>query len=750
MMAPALIAFGFVNPLLLAGLGLIALPIIIHWLARRRYRVQPWAAMQFLLEAERESRRRRHLAQWLLLALRCLVIALLALLVARPFFETRASAALLAGPQRTCHVIVLDDSASSQLRRGTTTVFQRLQTAATRLVDWISQSSGDSAIAVYRTSRPDEPLLTPKQLTAERLGPLRTMIEQLEPTTLRAAPARVMRTIAGQVAAGEQYDRTTIYVLSDFQRSDWIGDDASEAVFHPLRALDDRAPRILMLTADSTGRANISVQTLRLERPHALAGIPARLRTRVANHGARPIEKLVLQLSIDDQPLPAMPLPVIDPGDMAETVTELSFPAAGHVVVSGGLEAPDGFDLDDRYGLAVSVEDCLPVLVVNGAPDLDARRDEAYLLRRALAPPGPFASGVRPDVIDVERLSGTELDPWACVLLCNVGPLPDDTAARLRRYVESGGGLAFFLGDNAQDTAALNRTFGSAGHDLLPAVLTEIVDAPEGAQIGMVSAAAHPATAGFPDDSDALSEYVSFRRYARCRIDDDTSDATVLARFTDDRQTPALIERRIGDGRVALFASSADMEWNNWPASVDGSYVVALLDLVQYLSRRSESNGTLVCGDELAVALAPARYDPSVQFKPPTYPARPAVSGGAVNAGIIENGRILFRGPVADQLGTYKAELAPRVGGVETRPLCVNIDPRESDLRVATSEELEAMVEGLPHVIAPLDETLPDGSIEARGEIWRALVIAIVFMLMLEHLCAWWFGRARRSAPHRP
>src|SRR4051812_18577304 len=75
----------FLNPFL-AGLGLacVAIPIVIHFLMRRRRKPVMWAAMRFLLEAYRQHRRRLKLEQFLLLAARCLLLALLALALGRP------------------------------------------------------------------------------------------------------------------------------------------------------------------------------------------------------------------------------------------------------------------------------------------------------------------------------------------------------------------------------------------------------------------------------------------------------------------------------------------------------------------------------------------------------------------------------------------------------------------------------------------------------------------------------------------
>ena len=81
-----LLLAAFITPALAwAGAGAVAAPILIHLLARRRFKRIRWAAMDFLIDAERRNRRRIRMEEWILLALRCLVVALLGLMVARPF-----------------------------------------------------------------------------------------------------------------------------------------------------------------------------------------------------------------------------------------------------------------------------------------------------------------------------------------------------------------------------------------------------------------------------------------------------------------------------------------------------------------------------------------------------------------------------------------------------------------------------------------------------------------------------------------
>ena len=77
------LATWLVNPwLFVGGLAAIALPILIHLLNKRRFRIVEWAAMRFLLAAQRKNSRRMRIEQLILLIVRCLVVFLVVLAMA--------------------------------------------------------------------------------------------------------------------------------------------------------------------------------------------------------------------------------------------------------------------------------------------------------------------------------------------------------------------------------------------------------------------------------------------------------------------------------------------------------------------------------------------------------------------------------------------------------------------------------------------------------------------------------------------
>ena len=68
--------FSFANSAFLWGGTLIAAPILIHLFSKRKFVVIEWAAMDFLLDAQKQNKRRVQLEHLILLLLRCLGLPL--------------------------------------------------------------------------------------------------------------------------------------------------------------------------------------------------------------------------------------------------------------------------------------------------------------------------------------------------------------------------------------------------------------------------------------------------------------------------------------------------------------------------------------------------------------------------------------------------------------------------------------------------------------------------------------------------
>ena len=96
----------FLNSIMLAGLAAVAVPIIIHLLNRRKFKTVTWAAMKFVKLSVDQNQRRMRIEDLILLLIRCALVALLALALARPALKDSSNDVL--GQTKVCLLYTSD------------------------------------------------------------------------------------------------------------------------------------------------------------------------------------------------------------------------------------------------------------------------------------------------------------------------------------------------------------------------------------------------------------------------------------------------------------------------------------------------------------------------------------------------------------------------------------------------------------------------------------------------------------------
>ena len=147
---PPLFAFGWVSLPMLGWLGAAAAPILIHLWSRRKYREMSFAAMEYLLAAVRQQTRRLLFEQWLLLAVRTLLVVLVVLAAAEPYVE-RLGMAFTPG-SHVHRVLVLDGSYSMAYKPADKTRFDHAKELARQIVT--DSPQGDAFTLVLMSSTP--------------------------------------------------------------------------------------------------------------------------------------------------------------------------------------------------------------------------------------------------------------------------------------------------------------------------------------------------------------------------------------------------------------------------------------------------------------------------------------------------------------------------------------------------------------------------------------------------------------------
>jgi len=555
-----------VSPVLFyAGAGAASIPILIHLLSKRRFRRIRWAAIDFLIEADRRNRRRVRLQELTLLALRCLAMLLAGAMLARLFVRPQALAAVLGSPAATERVIVLDDSFSMGLlhravetdsRHGT--VFGRATSALERLVHWLREESPNDPLTILLASRPDQPLRTEVNVGRMDTDSLRDELETLEPSNRGGNMPEALAAVRRLLDARESSVNAAVYVVSDFQQADWIrgsrqegkrgkggegetrrgrdevgapgeqegqgrdfASSRSRGNGNPAAVLTgwadgNRTLRVVLVDVGIATTGNMCVTAIESRQSQVVAGLSASFAAKVTNFGDVESKQRSLEVYVGDAAQPPVTVPAVAPGHTIEVPFEIVFSHEGSEALTVEL-ASDALPVDDTRAMAVPVTRALRVLVVNGEPDADPYQDEVFLLAVALRPEGPQFSGNQVSVVDEGEFEETELADFDVVVLANVFRVSEETAARLKEYVSAGGGLAVFLGDQV-DADLYNRILYRNGEGLLPAGLREVVTVPAG-QPGVPLGKpdlTHPVMRRFRDVEVAYFGGVVVRQYLTC------------------------------------------------------------------------------------------------------------------------------------------------------------------------------------------------------------------------------------------
>jgi len=246
--------------ILIAGLSAVALPIIIHLLMRRRRKPVRWGAMRFVVEAYRKSQRKLTIERWLLLAARCLLLAIAALVLARPLTGALSGAS---GVKQTVYLLVDDSLTASAIVDGKTGL-DRSKIAASEAISALRP--GVDQVGLITLAEPAQGLVVPPSSDLQAVGVLLGEIKlKSSRASLTAGLAIAGGAMTAQQTSGKgEIGEARVVLLSD-----------SLAGSVDLQAALARLPRSARIVARQPLQAtlgNVAVSGLEAQRQVLLSG----------------------------------------------------------------------------------------------------------------------------------------------------------------------------------------------------------------------------------------------------------------------------------------------------------------------------------------------------------------------------------------------------------------------------------------------------------------------------------------------
>ncbi len=514
----------FINPALLFGGLAASLPVIIHFLSRKKVQKQKFSDLRFLNEVQARQARSLGIRRWLLLLLRVLAILAIVVAISGPRWGGLASGS--AGSRSL--IFIIDNSASMNTR----------QDEGSRLEKAIADCSGMMQTLPAETS---VQVIVAGSRTGSLFGdwlPAGTGVvaglTSIRPSDGTFDLTQVIQETATLVARAPSQP-VDVVLISDFQQNPLPNDLQNVAD----RLLAAGTARIITHHVGGA-TAGGGIQEVVLPQRALQRGESADLRALVTSH----LPDQVFSLELDGQQVAEAVL--AEPSNTpVPLVFSISVPGPG--LHSGYIRKPsDAFGSDDERPFVLTVPSVLTVLLVHGpdrAVDPLAGRGGWRYLAEALAPGTQDGIFRVKDVSSIDLTSG-DLSASTVVVFVDPEPLGRRTSEALRLWLETGGVAAFLVGES---TLA-----GYLDSSLMPLLgLASGVEAvslqPGQHQRVRVLDPGHPIFAGLGPEAITTFEDITWNRWLKVPA----GNAGVVLELAD--ESPLLLSGELGAGRFVLM-----------------------------------------------------------------------------------------------------------------------------------------------------------------------------------------------------
>ena len=682
---------------MLAGVGAAVLPVVLHLLSRARLRRVEWGAMLFVQDTTMRQKARTRLSQWLILLMRILALAALAIALARPV--SRGVAGRGGNPAAT--VLVIDASASTGYVEAGGARFEQVRQAALSALGALPRGA-QAGLVLLGAAGEDVPLTGDLQDIASHLAAQQAGggSADLAEGTLRAT---ALLKSAGQPAG-------TIILIADRQSATWADLPSIPR---------DPAIAVIATAVGAAAGENALVAWVHLLTKPPVVGQPLEIEVRLRNDGTHDLTHWPLAIRQNDRVIEQrhIDLPAMSSRNERATIT---INRAGSAVLVAALE-PTGMPADDRAAVAIDVAPPINVYVITGEPaellapsprrDLSGATD---LLRAALTPRATggekgddaFRFGIAPQA----NWPGLNRAAGGVLVLAGIEKLSEQQRREVEQFVYSGNGLLLVPGAG-QSAKQWNEDYWRGGSGVAPAEAIAVGSAPSQPVALAKASRGHPAIPFAADAPLPSAQVVRWLRFAP------TAAATAILSLQNG--DPWMIERSFGRGRVVAVATPLDGAWSD--VGFSNLFLPAMQSTIRYLCAQRDEVRNIPIGGAISHRLA---------------------AGGEREASVVRPDGRVDRVAIANRDGagevTYLATDTPgryivRAAGEAPADFIVASDRKESNLNMLDDTALDALL-----ARSPVRRAAPDAiatqlaSVSGPSEWSLPVLAAVVAFLIIE------------------
>ncbi len=680
----------FLNPAVLFGLLAASIPVIIHLFNLKKLKKIEFSTLAFLKELQKNKIRKIKLKQWILLALRVLIILFVVMAFARPALQSIQIGGTTSAAKTTA-VFILDNTFSMSVVDQNGSYFNQAKSIINQI---ISQLQEGDEVAVILVSNPD----TEVKFTTN----LFEFVKNVDALNISSSSGDINSALikAAELINESKNFNKEIYILSDLQKNKItqknLNNDLSEL-------LNDKA-RIYLFDLSDKDVFNLSVDDLKINNQIFEKDKPVSFLVTISNNSKQDVNNAVVSLFMNDERIAQKSFDV-SAKQSAIIEIEATPKTNGYIDIAAEIEN-DEIEQDNKRFASLFIPEKISVGIFSANPD------DAMFVNLALQTGG----NNRYEIVNknIDQITSQQLSKFQTIII--IANSLSSGAGQLKDYLNNGGALILFP-SSTPDAIKLNQLYNQLGLKISSSFVGKLNSNELKIEFDKTDFN-HPVFQNIFQD-DKKKKYESPVLNAYYKINPGSIQIISLI----DGST-FLSEYKSGKGKVFVFASSPVLSWGDFP--IKSIFSPLINKSVLYLSAKERNQNLFLAGEEVMLDLR--NTNPS-QIKV----ERPDGSEEFINLSN-NSGQKYFTYTNTDKTGLYKFYS----GNNLLEEIAINTDPTESKIEYVSETDFDDYLKQLkfPGKFIPVDKNsnIAEKIMQARfgSELWRYFLLVAIILALIE------------------
>ncbi len=683
----------FLNPAILFGLAAATIPVIIHLLNLRKLKKIDFSTLIFLKELQKNKIRRVKLKQWLLLALRVLIILLIVTAFARPTLEGISIGGTTSAAKTTA-LFILDDSFSMSVVDQNGSYINQAKQTIKELLNNLEEGDEAGLILVSGDTEGEIPVTTN----------IISVVEKLKNINVSNASGTINSALieASNLILESKNFNKEIYLLSDFQK-DRI---AIKQNLTDLSQVLNEQVKLYSFNYSGKEVYNIGISKLKVITKIFEINKPISFEATVTNYSDQTVNNIVVSLFIGGKRSAQKSIDLVL-NEAKIVQLEGTTNENGFIDVIVQIE-DDEVSVDNKRFSSIFIPEKISVLL------LYDKFNDIRFVKHALqsaADTGNLELYERP----LNKLSTIKLNNYDAVII--IGSKDIDRSDDLRKYLADGGGLIIFP-SSKPELIGFREILASLKLPQAKDLIFNSEQINKTVDFEKVDYD-HPLLQNiFRDEQKKEIESPIIQNYYKI-----SSMGKGISIITLLDGSSFLSEYDFGRGKIFVFNVSPVLEWSDFP--IKSIFAPLIYKSVIYLSAEDRSEAEYIAGEQLNINIS-RRTLPVIKV------VRPDRSEDLIN----------LNGNDSDFLNYSKTYLSGNYtiySGVDLlETISVNTDQLESNVKYISDDEFEDYLKDInfkgSHIKITKGEDPATLILQARfgSELWRYFLIAAFMLALIE------------------